>query len=415
MQDELHQPLGQPRGDSRHNGAMQDDSGPRRVWTARAIVYGVLGAVVVSASVYVARYGDQDGGRPRAVAKIEPFKPVERAPAVAQTDTEPTGSVERRNSDRRDANDIERESGVKVVRAGNTGAPGALIIQLDEAHGVRLTPAPDKRLVEKDRAGLLPRIGADGAKAYQVYARPVVESQKLKPGAPRIALVVGGLGLSSTTTQAAMEKLPADVSFAFAPYGSDLAREVSRAREGGHEVFVQAPMEPFDYPRNNPGPHTLTLKASPEETEADLRWLMSRFTGYVGVMNFLGGRFASNEAAMTPVMRELAGRGVAFLDDGSAPQSLAVAVAGSVGATAARADVVIDADPKFESMEAALTRLESIARKKGFAIGVASAIPQSIDRVARFARGLEQRGFALTPVSAAFDRGGDAIAETRKP
>ncbi len=411
MADELHQPLGQGRpdgdtGDARPASALR--------WSARAILYGALGCAAGAAGLYAARYGDPNGGYPRVVARIEPLKPAP-APAVAARDGEPTGSVEARHGDRQTGQEVERASGVKVTRAGGGDAPGALIIQLDEAAGVRLQPAPDKRLIEHDRLGLLPRIGPDGARPSDVYARPVVMSQKLRSGAPRIALIVGGLGLSPTTTQAAMEKLPAGISFAFAPYGADLASAAASPRDAGHEIFLQAPMEPFDYPQNNPGPHTLTVKSSPEEESADLRWLMSRFVGYVGVINYLGARFTSVEAALTPVLRELAARGVAFVDDGSSPQSLAPAIGSHVDAEIARADIVLDADPRPDAIEKALGDLETIARQKGSALGVASAIPQSLERIARFARGLEQRGIALVPASSMFSRKGDAQAEARRP
>jgi uncharacterized protein len=408
MPDELHQPLGQ-----RPSTAQEPTHAPRR-WSGWTIAYGLLGSAAVAAGVYVARYGDPNGGFPRVVATIETVKPSTPAPQAAR-DVEPTGSIENRKSERQSGQEVERQSGVKVTRAGGGEAPGALIIQLDEPSGVRLAPAPDKRLVERDRFGPLPRIGADGAKPWQVYARPVVLSQKLKPNAPRIALIVGGLGISPATTQSAMEKLPAEVSFAFAPYGDNLSSEAAGARDAGHEVFLQAPMEPFDYPQNDPGPHTLTIKATPDEASVDLRWLMTRFTGYVGIVNFLGARFTASETALTPFMRDLASRGVAYVDDGSSPQSLAPDVARNMGAISARADIVLDADGKPEAMEAALTKLEAIARQQGFALGVASAIPQSIERVARFARGLESRGVALVPASAVFSRPNTPQADSRRP
>ena len=413
MVDELRQPLGQGRPD----GDVRDArlASPRRR-SARAILYGALGCAAGAAWLYAARYGDPNGGYPRVVARIETQKPAPApAPGIGAKDGETTGSIEARHSDRQTGQEVEGASGVKVTRAGGGDAPGALIIQLDEAAGVRLQPAPDERLIEHDRLGLLPRIGPDGARPSDVYARPVVVSQKLRSGAPRIALIVGGLGLSPTTTQAAMEKLPAEISFAFAPYGADLASEAARARDAGHEIFLQAPMEPFDYPQNNPGAHTLTTKSSPEEESADLHWLMSRFVGYVGVVNYLGARFMSADAALTPVLRELAARGVAFVDDGSSPQSLATSIGPGVGAETARADVVLDADPRADAIERALGNLETIARQKGFALGVASAIPQSLERIARFARNIDQRGIALVPASSMYSRKGDAQAEARRP
>ena len=47
-----------------------------------------------------------------------------------------------------------------------------------------------------------------------------------------------------------------------------------------------------------------------------------------------------------------------------------------------------------------MTRLETIARARGAAIGVATALPSSLDRIARWSAGLEARGIELVPVSA---------------
>ena len=71
---------------------------------------------------------------------------------------------------------------------------------------------------------------------------------------------------------------------------------------------------------------------------------------------------------------------------------------------AARADIVLDSAGGPGAIEAALARLEAIARDKGLAIGVASALPDSIETIGRFARGLESRGIALVPLSAAMPR-----------
>lgn len=399
LPDDLHKPLGQTA----------PESAPAAP-AARGWLIGAAALALVGGAGAIVAFGDPNGGRPSAVARIETLKPPEPARGP---DT--TGAiVAERGPSSQTAGEVERSSGVKITRAGGGDAPSAMIIQLDQASGgVSLTPAPDRRLVEKSRFGQVPRIGADGAKPVDIYARPVVLPQKMKHDAPRIALVVGGLGLSGATTQAAFEKLPADVTFAFAPYGEDIANDARRARERGHEILLQAPMEPFDYPRNDPGPHTLRAAATPDELASDLHWLMSRMTGYIGVVNFLGAKFLGVESALAPTLRELAARGLSFLDDGAAPQSLASETAAQIGLPSARADVVLDADPRTESIEAALIKLETIARQKGVAIGFANALPASIERVARFARGLEQRGVALVPVSSMLNAGQSLSA--RKP
>ena len=271
------------------------------------------------------------------------------------------------------------------------------VIDVSAVLGLRLPPAPDARLVDKTRFGVLPRVGVDGSKPYEVYARPVLQSLKLK-NAPRIGIVVGGLGLDAASTEAAIAKLPPAVSLGFAPYGQNLADVVLRAREAGHEALLQSPMEAFG--GAPPGPHMLTTAASEAENRESLQWMMGRFTGYIGVENYLGGKFTADRAALAPVLAELASRGLAYLDDGSSPRSQAMSLAGDLHLRAGAADVVIDATPTPDAIEAALTRLEGIARREGAAIGVATALPQNLDPIARFAEALEARGVALTPVSA---------------
>ncbi len=296
---------------------------------------------------------------------------------------------------------VERRTGVKITRGGGGAAPDALIIDVTKALTTGLPAAPDPRLIEQTPHGPIPRIGADGARASEVYARPAGSSGGLTQGSPRIALLVGGLGLAPRATESAIATLPGAVTLGFAPYGAELARETARAREAGHEIVLQIPMEPFDFPRDNPGPHTLLAGAGKAATVDNLTWLMSRFTGYAGVVSFLGGKLTADAKALTPVLHEIAARGLFYLDDGTSAQSLAVKLAPRQALAAARADIAIDSTAEPEAIEAALARLEAIARDKGLAIGVASALPPSIATIGRFARALEARGITLIPLSAA--------------
>lgn len=393
MTDELNEPLG-----------LGDPSKQEPPLRRGRAALGVLALAVagVALAVWTVSPRDPFDGEPHATARIEI---VEAAPAGLSAPAGPSGEPETSGAagaardDAASAREIERRSGVKVTRPDGADAPEALIIRLDKSAEVRLAPAPDERLVEKSRFGPLPKIGADGAKPMEVYARPVSLSPRLGADAPKIAIVVGGVGLEPRVSGAAIDELPDAVSLAFAPYGAAVERLAARARERGHEILLQAPMEPYDYPRDNPGPHTL-LTGARRRTLDDLRWLMGRFVGYVGVVNFLGGRFTADESALTPTLREIAARGLFFLDDGTSPQSLVASLAPGLASPAARADVVIDARPSPEAIDAALERLEALARQNGAAIGFANALPASIARIGRFARDLERRGVALAPVSA---------------
>lgn len=372
---------------------------PQRRWrvTGRALA-GVAALAAAIGLVALARRDYPRGGEPFAVAKVEVAPapaPPQPAPPEAPKSVQETAAPAVASADQ-----VEAASGVKVTRVGGGGPPNALIIDVPRAPAVRLEAAPDPRLVEKARYGLLPCVGADGTRPFEAYAKPIVPDPKLKAGSPRIALMVGGLGLNAEGTRSAIAKLPGAVTLGFAPYGAAIEERAAEAREAGHETALQAPMEDFSDSASDPGPHTLKTSASDADNLDLLRWLMSRFTGYVAVVNYLGGKFTAERREISPVLREIAARGLGYLDDGSSPRSVARDVAATLAMPSARADLVIDATAAPEAVDAALARLLDLAREHGTAIGVATASPNSVERLARWTDALELKGVALVPLSA---------------
>jgi polysaccharide deacetylase 2 family uncharacterized protein YibQ len=214
-----------------------------------------------------------------------------------------------------------------------------------------------------------------------------------------IAVVVTGLGLNEQGTLDAVDRLPAEVTLAFAPYGRTLDRTTGAARADGHELFLEVPLEPFDYPDNDPGPETL-LTGQPARANLDkLYWLLGRFGGYAGLINYMGARFTASTADFAPVMEEIAARGLGYLDDGSSNRSLAAQLAESNTVPFGRADLMLDGNPTRAAILSRLADLEEKALAGGGAIGIVSALPVSIDTIAEWAQGLEERGFVLVPAS----------------
>jgi polysaccharide deacetylase 2 family uncharacterized protein YibQ len=258
--------------------------------------------------------------------------------------------------------------------------------------------AADPKLLETTRHGQIPKIAADGARAAVVYAhpRPLPAGRK---DSPRIAIVIGGLGVSASGTADAFSLLPASVTFAIAPYGADVEKLAEHARAENHEVLLQAPMEPFDYPDNDPGPQTLLTSLTAEQNIDRLHWLMSRFQGYVGIASFMGARFTAAENVLSPVLHEIAKRGLIFVDGSGSTRSVAGQVAGGQNLPFAKTDVILDTVPTPLEIDHALARLEIIAREGGTAVGFATAQPGTVARIAEWSKKVESRGFVLTPIS----------------
>lgn len=261
-------------------------------------------------------------------------------------------------------------------------------------------PAPDinPKLLEASRYGMIP-IAAGSLKPFRAYAAGSDAERARAAKTPSIAIVMTGLGVGAAKTTEAILKLPGAITLAFTPYGADPAKLVARARAQKHEVLLQVPMEPFDYPDNDPGPQTLLSSLGPEQNLDRLAWHMSRFQGYVGIANFMGSRLLASDAVMKPIIQDAAKRGLGYLDDGSVSRSVAGVLADSISMPYAKADVTIDTLPTPLDIDRSLTKLETLARERGSAIGVASALPVSIERIGNWAKQLEGRGIMLVPLT----------------
>jgi polysaccharide deacetylase 2 family uncharacterized protein YibQ len=289
---------------------------------------------------------------------------------------------------------------------GSSGARHDVVVSGDAPDKAESDAAPalmsgiDPRLLEKSRYGMIP-VAADGLKPFTAYAAGTDADRARAAKMPSVAIVIGGLGVGAAKTSDAIIKLPGAVTLAFTPYGSDPGKLVERARAQRHEVLLQIPMEPFDYPDNDPGPQTLLTTLAPEQNLDRLFWHLSRFQGYAGIANFMGARFVVTDAAMQPIVREAAKRGLGWLDDGSAARSVASSLAEAQAMPFARGDVTIDAVPTSVEIDRALAKLESLAKERGTAVGIASALPVSIERIGAWTRSLEGRGVLLVPLTTA--------------
>lgn len=254
--------------------------------------------------------------------------------------------------------------------------------------GGGLPVAPIAGFYAPGPGGPLPIIAQDGRTPAQAYARPFVAN-----GRPKVSLIVGGLGLNARATRLAIETLRPEITLSFVVYAEGLQGWIDMARARGHEVLLETPMEPLDYPDNDPGPYTLMADGQPPETVKKLEWILSRATGYFGLTNYLGSRFLASDPAYNAFASSVKGRGLAFIDDGTAARR-------GGGMPRGTAERVIDDKLSGPAIDQQLMALEGGALQRGQALGAAFAYPITLEKVALWANEVEQRGYQLAPASA---------------
>ena len=379
--DELNQPL--------HKRSLRQRLWERRP-SALVCAYTLAIAGMIGGSTWVARQPHPFAGEPIVVVAVPPPEQIKTASIepVAEAPVQVEDIVPQ---------DVEE---VKL-----DAEPPPKKYQQDAAVFISprmpLTKAPIFAVTETTDVGMLPRIASTGKKPADAYAK-TVSMGIIHSEAPKIIIILGGMGLNEKLTNQAAKDLPAEVTFAFAPYGNNLQAQVDKARANGHEVLLQLPLEPVGFPATNPGPNTLLADAKDGENITSLYWHMSRFAGYAGVINYMGGRFLSSAPAVKPLLMELRKRGLLFIEDGSLALSATEDVARSLQFQVRRGQLVIDVNADADSITSALNLLEEEANKNGFAIGTGSGLEITVRTVADWAKAAADRGVIFMPASAAF-------------
>src|SRR5262249_22729828 len=148
----------------------------------------LLGLVLVAAAA-IAIFGRARDGRPVAIADVTPVQHAAAMPKPrVRTATAAPPTATSRPTEIQSATPLPAETPPQQT------VPARITKSLYA--GAALVADPD--LIEETAAGPLPRIGDDGRKPMGAYA-PAVAGGK----GPRIAIVIGGLGISAKATAAA--------------------------------------------------------------------------------------------------------------------------------------------------------------------------------------------------------------------
>lgn len=272
--------------------------------------------------------------------------------------------------------------GESLSQVRSVGTPQSASVRVASATTTTAAPVTAKKPASKAPA--------------DVYAR----SFSNVDGRPMVGLVIGGLGINATQTQLAIDDLPAEVTLSFALDSKRLDYWIKTARADGHEVLIEVPMEAYDYGRMKMHPDTLLAGADAKSNLAKLDAILSRTSGYFGVINYQGAKFAANAEASSSALQRLADRGLAFIDDGSIDRAGFTAPARTSGVRYARAAGPVDTRQSPEEINAELLDLESLARENGAAFGSGYAFPVTVEAAKVWISQLPEKGLVLAPVSA---------------
>jgi polysaccharide deacetylase 2 family uncharacterized protein YibQ len=171
------------------------------------------------------------------------------------------------------------------------------------------------------------------------------------------------------------------------------------ARKKGFEVILHLPMEPNASEKVRLEPNTILTSMKEERVRAILKDDLDNLNGAAGVSNHMGSRATGDAGLMTVVLKDIKARGLYFLDSYVSGRSVVLALSRRIGARVAKRDIFLDNNNDPAYIRGQISRLKSVADKRGYAIGIGHDRPATLGVLKEVMPELEKEGFKFVFVS----------------
>jgi polysaccharide deacetylase 2 family uncharacterized protein YibQ len=253
-------------------------------------------------------------------------------------------------------------------------------------------------------------VGFPGRTLHEIrLTRPAHAASAGEAARPaRIALLLVDVGDDSADRRALLSR-PEPFAVGVPALGSGRSALLKAARAGGHQVVLQVPMEPENYPRINPGPGTLLVSMPASRIERELHAELSGAGEIAAVSNFMGSFASQDEPFMTAFYRELRRSSKSFLHVQPVPRAVCREVAAQVGVAYDEPDAFLDREARESgprALERAWKSIRERAGRRGQAIVVLRVTPVSRAWLERALAPKALAGATLVPISELLHRPG---------
>jgi polysaccharide deacetylase 2 family uncharacterized protein YibQ len=170
---------------------------------------------------------------------------------------------------------------------------------------------------------------------------PMPKPQPAPDARGRLAILLddGGQKLDLVPAAAA---LPTEVGFAILPFLPKSTDTATALHQAGHEIWLHLPMEPQNYPTDDPGPGAVLMSMTASELRAAVHSAINNIPHAVGVNNHMGSKASADLKTMTWIMQELKVRNLAFIDSRTTVRTVAEEAAKAQGVPTNRRHVFLD-------------------------------------------------------------------------
>lgn len=228
----------------------------------------------------------------------------------------------------------------------------------------------------------------------------LTQSDSLWRRTGKIAIIIDDLGNSYDELTQELLEIAQPLTLAVIP-GQEFSKRVAElAYQRGHEVIVHLPMEPKDYPKEDPGQGAILVRLSGEEIGKRVEKALKSVPHARGINNHMGSRATEDKRVMGEVLRRIYSKGLYFVDSRTSSYSIAYKLAQEMGVKAAEIQVPLDNIPEEELIKKRVEEMVQVAMEQGVVLARGHVqYPQTLLVLKQTLPALEKRGFQFVYVS----------------
>lgn len=203
--------------------------------------------------------------------------------------------------------------------------------------------------------------------------------------------------MGNTKRDSAAFALPTEVVFSILPLKALSSVYSKKAAQQQREVMLHMPMESLAGKQLGPG--AITSDMEPNAIKKTLLLALNSVPNAIGLNNHMGSKLTQLTQPMTTTMMFLRQHSLFFVDSRTTRYTKAENIAIEYGVMATKRNVFLDHAVNFESINEQFERLIRLAKKYGFAVGIAHPYPQTVEYLKSALPALQTRNIHLVTVS----------------
>jgi polysaccharide deacetylase 2 family uncharacterized protein YibQ len=221
------------------------------------------------------------------------------------------------------------------------------------------------------------------------------EENQLKQ--PIIAIIISGVGLSASSTAGVLKTTP-EITIGLSPYATEINLLAKQFITLGHQVLMNIPLEPINYPIDDPGPYALLTSLSDKDNLDRLDALAGRAHDIDGFYTMDNEKFSVDSNSVKPIIDEISKRDLILVYGGGPENNSISQLAASVSFPLIISDNIIDNDITEEGIADKLLKLEQLASKNGYAVGIAHPYPITVNLLEKWMTTFPSKGFKMVGI-----------------